>query len=159
MAHPTSLHTESDARVLRLKRGEDRRLAAGHLWVFSNEVDTDSTPLTGFAPGAVAELRSARDAFMGWVCVNPHALICARILSRELSQRVDRALLERRLAAALALRERLGTARHCRWVFGESDLAAGAGARPLRRRRGRADRHGRHGGAQGRHRGRGAHGR
>ena len=65
MAHPTSLHTESDARVLRLKRGEDRRLAAGHLWVFSNEVDTDSTPLTGFAPGAVAELRSARDAFMG----------------------------------------------------------------------------------------------
>src|SRR6185312_14503642 len=93
MAHPTSLHTESDARVLRLKRGEDRRLAAGHLWVFSNEVDTDSTPLTGFAPGAVAELRSARDAFMCWVCVNPHALICARILSRELSQRVDRALL------------------------------------------------------------------
>jgi len=125
MAHPTSLHTESDARVLRLKRGEDRRLAAGHLWVFSNEVDTDSTPLTGFAPGAVAELRSARDAFMGWVCVNPHALICARILSRELSRRVDRALLERRLAAALALRERLGTARHCRWVFGESDLVPG----------------------------------
>ncbi len=125
MAYPTPLYTQSDARVLRLKRGEDRRLSAGHLWVFSNEVDTDSTPLAGFAPGAVAELRSARDAFMGWVCVNPHALICARILSRESSQPVDRALLERRLAAALALRERLGTAHHCRWVFGESDLLPG----------------------------------
>jgi len=43
--------------VLRLKRGEDRRLASGHLWVFSNEIDTDATPLTAFAPGAIAELR------------------------------------------------------------------------------------------------------
>ena len=30
-----------------LKRGEDRRLRAGHLWVFSNEVDTERTPLAG----------------------------------------------------------------------------------------------------------------
>ena len=34
----------------------------GHLWVFSNEVDTDGTPLTAFAPGELAELRSHRDA-------------------------------------------------------------------------------------------------
>ena len=38
--------------VLRLKPGEDRRLRAGHLWVFSNEVDTQATPLGGFAAGA-----------------------------------------------------------------------------------------------------------
>jgi 23S rRNA (cytosine1962-C5)-methyltransferase len=36
---------------LRLKPREDRRLVAGHLWVFSNEVDTARTPLTAFAPG------------------------------------------------------------------------------------------------------------
>jgi len=52
--------------VLRLKRGEERRLTAGHLWVFSNEVDTDATPLTAFAPGAVAELRTHRDALDRW---------------------------------------------------------------------------------------------
>src|SRR4029077_623683 len=75
--------------VLRLKRGEDRRLASGHLWVFSNEIDTGATPLTGFAPGAIAELRSHREAFIGYVCVNPHALICARILSRDAAQPVD----------------------------------------------------------------------
>src|SRR5690348_11336916 len=34
------------ARELRLKRGEERRLSGGHLWVFSNEIDTDATPLT-----------------------------------------------------------------------------------------------------------------
>src|ERR1700722_18855163 len=39
--------------VLRLKRNEDRRLHAGHLWIFSNEVDTQQTPLTKFKPGGL----------------------------------------------------------------------------------------------------------
>ena len=111
--------------MLRLKRGEDRRLNAGHLWVFSNEIDTERTPLTAFAAGTVAELRSHRDVFLGYAYVNPHALICARILSRDAPQPVSGELIERRLAAALALRERLGNARYCRWVFGESDLLPG----------------------------------
>lgn len=111
--------------LLRLKRGEERRLAAGHLWVFSNEVDTAATPLTAFTPGAHAELRSARDAFLGHAYVNPHALICARILSRRAERRIDAALIEERLAAALDLRARLGSAQDCRWVFGESDLLPG----------------------------------
>jgi 23S rRNA (cytosine1962-C5)-methyltransferase len=111
--------------VLRLKRGEDRRLAAGHLWVFSNEIDTERTPLVGFEPGALAELRTHRDAFMGYAYVNPHALICARILSRDIRRPVDEPLIEERLRAALALRERLGTAPYYRWVFGESDLLPG----------------------------------
>jgi 23S rRNA (cytosine1962-C5)-methyltransferase len=100
-------------------------LLAGHLWVFSNEVDTDSTPLGQFVPGAVVELRSQRDAFLAYAYVNPHALICARILSRAAAQPVGVELIERRLAAALALRGSLGDARHCRWVFGESDLLPG----------------------------------
>jgi 23S rRNA (cytosine1962-C5)-methyltransferase len=111
--------------VLRLKRGEERRLAAGHLWVFSNEVDTDRTPLGAFSSGALAQLRSCRDAFLGTVYVNPHALICARLLSRDATQPVDAILIERRLTAALSLRERLGDAAYCRWVFGESDLLPG----------------------------------
>ena len=111
--------------MLRLKRGEERRLLAGHLWVFSNEVDTDRTPLAQFAPGTVVELHSYRDAFLGYAYLNPHALICARILSRDAAQPVSGELIERRLTAALALRERLGEARYCRWVFGESDLLPG----------------------------------
>ena len=113
------------APLLRLKRGEERRLLAGHLWVFSNEVDTDSTPLGQFVPGAVVELRSQRDAFLAYAYVNPHALICARILSRDAAQPVGAELIERRLAAALALRACLGDTRYCRWVFGESDLLPG----------------------------------
>ncbi|HYL70968.1 MAG TPA: class I SAM-dependent rRNA methyltransferase, partial [Candidatus Dormibacteraeota bacterium] len=116
---------ESAAPVLRLKRGEERRLVAGHPWVFSNEVDTASTPLTAFAPGAVAAVRTSRDAFIGYASVNPHALICARILSRDLAQPIDQSLIERRLRSALALRERLSATPHYRWVFGESDQLPG----------------------------------
>ena len=128
MSDPQALHADSadaPARVLRLKRGEERRLAAGHVWVFSNEIDTGSTPLTAFAPGAVAQVRTQRDTFVGYACVNPHALICARILSREEARPVDGALIERRLRAALALRERLTGAPYYRWVFGESDQLPG----------------------------------
>jgi 23S rRNA (cytosine1962-C5)-methyltransferase len=129
MPQPESFQSPAAARespnVLRLKRGEERRLAAGHLWVFSNEIDTDRTPLGAFSPGALAQLRSFRDVFLGTVYVNPHALICARLLSRDAAQTVDDTFIERRLTAALALRERVGKTRHGRWVFGESDLLPG----------------------------------
>src|ERR1700686_5456995 len=107
--------------VLRLKRGEDRRLRAGHLWVFSNEVDNDATPLTDFAVGAMVRVLSDRDLFLGYAYVNPHALICARILSRSPVHPPERSWLEHRLKVALALRERVYTAPYYRAVFGESD--------------------------------------
>ena len=62
---------------------------------------------------------------MGYVCVNPHALICARILSRDRNRPVDAALLEERLRASLALRDSTAAVPYYRWVFGESDLLPG----------------------------------
>jgi 23S rRNA (cytosine1962-C5)-methyltransferase len=108
-------------RELRLKRGEERRLSSGHLWVFSNEIDSDATPLAAFAPGDLAQVRSQRGEFLGHAYVNPHALICARILSRDRAHGVDRELIESRLRAALTLRERLHHEPYYRLVFGESD--------------------------------------
>jgi len=98
---------EMELPTLRLKRGEDRRLRAGHLWVFSNEVDIAATPLVAFAPGALARVHDHRDQFLGYAYVNPHALICARILSRSPVHPIDQSLLTHRLKVALALRERV----------------------------------------------------
>lgn len=109
------------ARELRLRRGEERRLASGHLWVFSNEIDSDATPLSAFAPGELAQITSQRGQFLGHAYVNPHALICARILSRGPDLPIDRELIDARLRAALSLRERLYHAPYYRLVFGESD--------------------------------------
>jgi 23S rRNA (cytosine1962-C5)-methyltransferase len=122
---PTVPEVPASLPVLRLKRGEDRRLASGHMWVFSNEIDTAATPLTALAPGALAQLHSHRDAFIGYVYVNPRALICGRILSRDIARPVTAALLEQRLQNALRLRGRLAAAPYYRWVFGESDQLPG----------------------------------
>lgn len=107
--------------LLQLRRGEERRIQAGHLWVFSNEIDTAATPLSAIAPGSVARLVAHRGAFLGYAYVNPHALICARILSRDARTRVDADLLAARLRSALALRQRLYAQPFYRLVFGESD--------------------------------------
>ena len=106
---------------LRLKPREGRRLSAGHLWVFSNEVDTDRTPLTGFASGALCRVVGDRDHFLGYAYVNPHALICARILGRDARYPPGKSLLVHRLQVALALRERLYPRPFYRLVHGESD--------------------------------------
>ena len=106
---------------LRLKPREGRRLNAGHLWVFSNEVDTERTPLTGFAPGALCRVIGDRDHFLGYAYVNPHALICARILGRDARFVPGKSLLVHRLQVALALRERLYPKPFYRLVHGESD--------------------------------------
>jgi 23S rRNA (cytosine1962-C5)-methyltransferase len=107
--------------VLKLKRGEDRRLRAGHLWIFSNEVDTAATPLTQFEPGAVVQVHSDRDQFLGFAYVNPRTLIAARIVGRDPAYPLDESLLIHRLRVALALRERLYREPYYRLVFGESD--------------------------------------
>ena len=106
---------------LRLKPKEGRRLSAGHLWVFSNEVDTERTPLTAFAPGALCRVIGDRDHFIGYAYVNPHALICARILGRDPHHPPGKSLLVHRLQLALALRERLYPTPFYRLAHGESD--------------------------------------
>ena len=109
-------------RPLRLRRNEDRRLRAGHLWVFSNEVDVAHTPLTSFAPGDPVQIQDSRGIAVGSGYVNPRSLICARLVSRDPERALDRELIAGRVAGALALRERLFPGEpFYRLVYGESD--------------------------------------
>ncbi len=106
---------------LRLKANADRRLRAGHLWVYSNEVDVRATPLQGFAAGDQAVLEAASGKPLGIVGVSPNNLICARLLSRDAKHPLDKALLVHRLNVALSLRERLFDRPFYRLVYGEAD--------------------------------------
>ncbi|MDE2149095.1 MAG: class I SAM-dependent rRNA methyltransferase [Gammaproteobacteria bacterium] len=106
---------------LRLKPHEDRRLRAGHLWVYANEVDTDRTPLTGFAAGALCRVEDVRGAVLGVAYVNPHTLLCARLLSGRGEAQIDRDWIARRLRAALALREAVYDRPYYRLIHGEGD--------------------------------------
>jgi len=105
--------------VLRLKRNEDRRLQAGHLWVFSNEVDIQQTPLTKFESGALVRVIAHNDRALGLAYVNPQALICARLLSTWALPDAD--WFAGRIGRALSLRERMYAQPFYRLVYGESD--------------------------------------
>jgi 23S rRNA (cytosine1962-C5)-methyltransferase len=105
--------------ALRLKRNEDRRLHAGHLWIFSNEVDTQQTPLTKFKPGELVRVLAHNDRALGLAYVNPKSLISARVLATWTPP--DTAWLAGRIRTALALRERLYSQPYYRLVYGESD--------------------------------------
>ena len=81
-------HTETTSLItpptdslppLRLKKNEERRLKAGHLWVYSNEVDTEATPLKDFEPGSNVNIEDQRGNVLGTGYVNPHSLISARL--------------------------------------------------------------------------------
>ncbi|MGC3872695.1 class I SAM-dependent rRNA methyltransferase [Halomonas sp. GXIMD04776] len=110
---------------LRLKKNADRRLKAGHLWLYSNEIDIGETPLKGLEPGAQAVVEAANGKPMGIAYVNPHSLICARVVSRDANVRLDRSLLVHRFNQALALRTRLFSKPFYRLIHGEGDLLPG----------------------------------
>ena len=110
---------------LRLKANADRRLRAGHLWVYSNEIDVAATPLNLFQPGDQAILEAAGGKALGIVAMSPNNLICARLLSRDTKHVLDKSLLVHRLNVALSLRERLFDKPFYRLVYGDSDLLPG----------------------------------
>ena len=106
---------------LRLLKRKDRRLRGGHMWVFSNEVDIRKTPLTELEPGQPVLIQDASGHNLGTGYVNPHALICARLVSRNPKYVLDKSLIIHRLNIALSLRERLFDKPYYRLVFGDSD--------------------------------------
>jgi 23S rRNA (cytosine1962-C5)-methyltransferase len=115
----SDLKLAAELPALRLKRNEDRRLHAGHLWIFSNEVDTQQTPLTKFKAGELVRVLAHNDRALGLAYVNPQSLISARML--ETWKLPDVAWLVTRIRAALSLRERLYPKPYYRLVYGESD--------------------------------------
>jgi 23S rRNA (cytosine1962-C5)-methyltransferase len=106
---------------LRLKKGEERRLRAGHRWIYSNEVDTAATPLKGLVAGTQMTVVDSRGRVQGSAFVNPATLIAARLYSYAGDVALDGTFIEARLRHALALRERLCATPHYRLAYGDSD--------------------------------------
>jgi 23S rRNA (cytosine1962-C5)-methyltransferase len=115
----SDLRNAAELPALRLKRNEDRRLHAGHLWIFSNEVDTQQTPLTKFEAGELVRVLAHNDRALGLAYVNPQSLISARMLGTW--KIPDAAWLAARIRTGLSLRERLYATPYYRLVYGESD--------------------------------------
>ncbi len=104
-----------------LKGGADRRLRAGHLWVYSNEVDVSRSPLTALQAGDTVCVRGADGRLLGAACMEPQALICARLYDRGNDRPLDRRRMQALLGRALAAREADFSAPCYRLVYGDSD--------------------------------------
>ena len=108
-------------KELWLQPKADKRVRLGHNWIFSNEVANEHTALSSFAPGELARVVDAGRNPVGLAYVNPGALICARILTRDVRATIDAKWFAARIKRALALREALFPAPFYRLIYGESD--------------------------------------
>lgn len=107
--------------IVRLKRKEDGRILAGHLWVFSNEIAAiEGTPATG----DVVEVRKHGGGLVGHGFYNPRTLIAVRLISKEFVE-PNKEFFTKRLTDALALRETLFRTAFYRLVHSESDFLPG----------------------------------
>lgn len=111
--------------TLRLKKNEERRIQGGHLWIYSNEIDTRHSPLQGFKAGDLALVESSQGKPIGIAYVNPHSLISARLLTENSKASIDENFFRERLQAALHMRENLFAKPYYRLVFSEGDFLPG----------------------------------
>jgi 23S rRNA (cytosine1962-C5)-methyltransferase len=81
--------------------------------------------LKGLEPGQAVELFSQQGRWLGHGYLNPHSLLCARLVSRRRERPLTAALLVQRVRAALELRERLYPRPYYRLVYGEGDRLPG----------------------------------
>ncbi|MFH1502089.1 MAG: class I SAM-dependent rRNA methyltransferase [Candidatus Eisenbacteria bacterium] len=110
------------AAVVTLKRGEEKRIGSGHLWVFSNEIASTEGAVT---PGDTVHVHEASGRFLGTGYINPHSLIAVRLVSRS-NVEISKEFLAKRVRDALALRERIWPGeRVCRAVYGDADFLPG----------------------------------
>ncbi|WP_196138947.1 class I SAM-dependent rRNA methyltransferase [Aliikangiella sp. G2MR2-5] len=106
---------------IRLRKNEDKRIKSGHLWVYSNEIDTKATPLKPFSAGEQVIIEADTGKAMGVGYINPNNLLCVRILNRDHKVAIDRSFFVHRFNIAKSLRERVFNKPFYRAIYGESD--------------------------------------
>ncbi|MCK5887615.1 MAG: class I SAM-dependent rRNA methyltransferase, partial [Alcanivorax sp.] len=111
----------TETTVIRLRKNEERRLKAGHLWVYANEIDTRHTSLRDLPAGVACVVEDSRGKPLGRALLSPHSLIAARLYSRDVKQELSRSFFKKRIEQALALRETLFEEPSYRLIFGEGD--------------------------------------
>lgn len=107
--------------ILTLKKGEEKRILAGHPWVYANEV----LKIEGHdVQGSIAKVVGHDGRFIGYGFINHKSKIIVRILSRDETP-IDYDFFYERIKNADDYRLSLGYDNNYRVVFGESDLLPG----------------------------------
>ena len=108
-----------------LKSRADQRIKKGHLWIYSNEIDTKKTPLKEFEPGDLVTVISDKGKALGVATLNPKTLLSGRILTRDPKRSITENFLSKRVEQALRLRESFFPKPYYRLIYGDSDFLPG----------------------------------
>src|SRR6266496_3947180 len=110
-------------KVITLKKHEDKRILAGHLWAFSNEIEKiEGEP----GAGDIVELRNHTGKYIGTGFFNPSSLIAVRLLTRNKDESIDFEYFRKRIGSALQLRRQMfSDSESFRIVHGEADFLPG----------------------------------
>ena len=93
-----------------LRRGEDRELRAGKLWVYDNEI----AKIEGeFENGDVVEVHDFDGYVMGKGFINTNSKLTVRMLSRRKDAVIDKAFMEQRVRDAWNYRKEVLSAFYC----------------------------------------------
>lgn len=100
-----------------LKKNEEKRIVAGHSWVYANEVARIEGKDKN---GSLASVYANDGRFIGKGYINHASKILVRIFIRG-DENDDRAFYLKRIAGAWEYRKKLGYSNCCRVVFAEAD--------------------------------------
>lgn len=104
-------------KAIRLREGRERALLKRHPWVFEGGIAKGNAD-----PGETVRVEAADGRFLAWGACSPASSIRVRVWSFDEAERIDAAFFSRRVAAAVAWRERLAIASDgVRLVHGEVD--------------------------------------
>jgi len=103
-----------------LHAGQERRIALGHPWAYSNEIRMDAGAKS-LTPGTLATLHRSDGRPLGVGSFNPHTLIAFRVFDPDAATVIDEAFFGRRLRQAMRLRDRLFPEPYYRLAHAEAD--------------------------------------
>lgn len=108
-------------KQIRLKTKVPERVGKGHLWIFSNELES----VPKLPKGEIVEVVDKEGLSLGIAFYNPHSLIAIRLLKCSKQSNFDD-VLKVRILEAKKLRERIFPDEECyRLVYSESDFLPG----------------------------------
>ncbi|HKX93865.1 MAG TPA: class I SAM-dependent methyltransferase, partial [Methylibium sp.] len=104
-------------KSIRLRAGKERSLLRRHPWVFEGSIAKGAADA-----GETVRVDAADGGFLAWGACSPASAIRVRAWSFDQAERIDAAFFARRIARAVAMRERLAIPSDaCRLVHGEAD--------------------------------------
>src|SRR5688572_31183218 len=99
-----------------LRKRIGKRVAEGHPWIFSNEVERVEGNVLG---GEIVMVLTSENKFIGSGYINPKSQIMVRLLTRDKNEVINEDFFYKRILQCWEYRKKIGYVENCRLVFGE----------------------------------------